>query len=317
MKIFNCSAQVTLTRANNAYIVGETFTVHKADTAINVDIVRGNTTWNFSKLLPLDTVTWQTETTTDSAGIISGRDNITLFSNTGKTEYYSYSDTDGIVVNKTLHYEWDGNNEIAKYPLNYNYYENVPLPYPSAIPFGYYKYEGRDTVILSHQTYINVVRVKYYREFKFPSADCSPKQYQLFISACYLWFVPNVNYPIVIAENDINRAFCTNELRSFSFHYQSNITPRAVPIDTTTKAIQPIPLPEVTDVLNLYPNPVTHTLNVYAPIATQFVIYNIVNQLIQVNTTTAAITTINTSNLASGVYIVKTNTGQVAKFIKE
>ncbi|MBC7412335.1 MAG: T9SS type A sorting domain-containing protein [Bacteroidia bacterium] len=72
-----------------------------------------------------------------------------------------------------------------------------------------------------------------------------------------------------------------------------------------------------TNSVNVYPNPTTHTLNVYAPNATQLVIYNLLGTIVQTTYTTTETTTINTANLTNGIYIIKTNTGQVAKFVKE
>jgi hypothetical protein len=76
-------------------------------------------------------------------------------------------------------------------------------------------------------------------------------------------------------------------------------------------------LSEASTSVNVYPNPTTHILNVYAPQATQLVIYNLLGSIIQSIYTANETTTINTSNLPNGIYIIKTNTGQVGKFVKE
>ena len=73
----------------------------------------------------------------------------------------------------------------------------------------------------------------------------------------------------------------------------------------------------INEKLTLYPNPTTNTLNVYAPQATQLFIYNLLGSIIQTIYTTTETTTLNTSNLPNGVYFIKTNTGQVGKFVKE
>jgi hypothetical protein len=70
-------------------------------------------------------------------------------------------------------------------------------------------------------------------------------------------------------------------------------------------------------ILTLSPNPTTTTLNVYAPQATHLTIYNLLGEAVQSTLTTAPTTTITTTNLPNGIYLLKTNTGQVAKFIKE
>ncbi|MBC7410971.1 MAG: T9SS type A sorting domain-containing protein [Bacteroidia bacterium] len=70
-------------------------------------------------------------------------------------------------------------------------------------------------------------------------------------------------------------------------------------------------------ILKLYPNPTTHTLNIYTPQAAYLIIYNLLGSIIQTIYTTKETTTINTSNLPNGVYFIKTNTGQVGKFVKE
>jgi hypothetical protein len=70
-------------------------------------------------------------------------------------------------------------------------------------------------------------------------------------------------------------------------------------------------------ILTLSPNPTTHTLNVYAPQATLLKVYNVLGEEVQSTTSTVPTTSLNISNLRNGIYLLKTNTGQVAKFIKE
>ena len=68
--------------------------------------------------------------------------------------------------------------------------------------------------------------------------------------------------------------------------------------------------------LTLYPNPATHTLNVYAPFATQLKVYTIVGEVVQSIITNGYSTILDITTLSNGIYCIKTNTGQVAKFVK-
>lgn len=104
------------------------------------------------------------------------------------------------------------------------------------------------------------------------------------------------------------------------FYYKKDTLVCGSP-DTLTAA--PVALHKMNTVntaLTLSPNPTSSELTVYSAYTTTptyITISNVVGQVVQRNALTAPTTTLNVATLPNGMYVLKTNTGQISKFVKE
>jgi hypothetical protein len=71
-----------------------------------------------------------------------------------------------------------------------------------------------------------------------------------------------------------------------------------------------------TNSFNIYPNPTSSTLNIEVKEQTQITIVNVLGEVVKTETI-KGLSTIDVTELSTGVYFIQSNTGIKTKFIKQ
>jgi hypothetical protein len=72
----------------------------------------------------------------------------------------------------------------------------------------------------------------------------------------------------------------------------------------------------ITNTINIYPNPTSSTLNIEVNEQTQITIVNVLGEVVKTETI-KGLSTIDVTDLTSGIYFIQSNRGIKTKFIKQ
>jgi len=285
-----CSAQPVLTYSNNAYQVGELFSVLKCNYQ-NPGLNGANQLWNFSSVTPIDTQIWTTQATTISFASSSVALNIELFDSTNIRKYYYSFFNDSA---------YGHSDEI----LCVEGYVSTPLKYPFALGDLYYNvcgfstYDAFGTLQLPQGTFNNVVRIK--------SISSSSVRGILggginneFIGythdTTYFWYLPNTHFPIA---KSINLWF-PHKVSGIVVYY---ITKNFYYLNGVATSVSEI-TPEFKG--NIYPNPTNGSLTINSRTELKKIeVVAITGQVLLSEVPTNVSHTLQLDNFANGIYFV-------------
>ncbi len=193
------NAQPTLTKANNAYVLGEVFYVHNCAYQ-NPGSAGSNQIWNFNAATTITTSIYTVKTPTNSAFTGSNVINIELDDSLHHhpNHYYTYTNDTVITPFCDYYINCGGYHISLFYPFNMG--DSLSKTIMCSLGSGSgglqnykFKYDGFGTIILPNATYNNVLRIVY--SSGMPQYTGNTFQGNRF-DVTYVWYLPGYHYPI-------------------------------------------------------------------------------------------------------------------------